>query len=122
MVGIGEHIDRNGVHCNFVIKPELKNQWSSEAKKMMINKCGNVFKKHFEGKSVRFEELIQHQKYLWTTDCPDELTNIPQCWNASLNLGNELHKDCDGDRSFAVWVSNNKESSKSSRYLLGGSN
>jgi len=118
MVGIGEHIDRNGVHCDFVIKPEFRNQWSSEVEKTMMKKSGFIFKKHFGGKSVGFEEMIQHQKYLWAPDCPDEVTDVPRCWNASLNLGNEMHRDRDGDRSFAVWVSNNKESSKSSWYLL----
>ncbi len=85
---------------------------------MRMSKRGNIFITHFEGKPVGFEEMIQHQKYLWTKNCPDELTDVPRCWNASLNLGNELHNDPDGDRSFSVWVSNNKEASKSSRYIL----
>jgi len=118
MVGIGEHIDRKGVHCIFVIKPELRNQWSNEAEKITLQKCGNIFKKHFENKPVGFKELLLKQKFLWPTDCPDELTDVPQCWNASLNLGNELQNDCDGDRSFAVWINNKKESSNISWYLL----
>ncbi len=52
--------------------------------------------------------MIEHQRNLWATECfdecVDELTDIPRCWNASLNLGNEKHNDHDGDRSFAVWV------------------
>ena len=44
MVGIGEHIDRNGNHCNFVIKPELRNQWSHEAEKVTLEKCGRISK------------------------------------------------------------------------------
>ena len=93
MVGIGEHIDRKGVHCIFVIKPELRNQWSNEAEKITLQKCGNIFKKHFENKPVGFKELLLKQKFLWPTDCPDELTDVPQCWNASLNSGNEKHND-----------------------------
>jgi hypothetical protein len=62
--------------------------------------------------------MIQQQRYLWPIDCPDELTDVPRCWNASLNLGNEKHNDNVGTRSFAVWVSNNKESSETSWYLL----
>jgi hypothetical protein len=104
MVGIGEHIDRNGNHCNFVIKPELRNQWINEAEKVTLEKCGSIFKKHFGDKPVGFKEMIQQQRYLWPIDCPNELTDVPRCWNASLNLGNEKHNDNDGTRSFAVWV------------------
>jgi hypothetical protein len=55
--------------------------------------------------------MIQKQRYLWPIDCPNELTDVPRCWNASLNLGNEKHNDNYG-------VSNNKESSETSWYLL----
>lgn len=41
----------------------------------------------------------------------------PKCWNASENLGNELHRDKDDDHSFAVWVNSNGGESKS-WYLL----
>ena len=114
MVGIGEHLDRKGNHCNFVINPKLRNQWSNEAETTMMNKCGSIFKKHFGDKPVGFKEMIQQQRYLWPIDCPNELTDVPRCWNASLNLGNEKHNDNDGTRSFAVWVSNKKETSKTS--------
>ena len=110
--GIGEHIDRNGNHCNFVIKPQLRNQWSNEDEKLSLEKCGSIFKKHFGDKPVGFEEMIQQQRYLWPMDCSDELTDVPRCWNASLNLGNEIHNDNDGTRSYAVWVSNKKETSE----------
>ena len=59
MVGIGEHLDRKGNHCNFVINPKLRNQWSNEAEKTMMNKCGIIFKKHFGNKPVGFKEMIQ---------------------------------------------------------------
>jgi hypothetical protein len=84
----------------------------------MMNKCGIIFKKHFRNKPVGFKEMIQQKRYLWPIDCPNELTDVPRCWNASLNLGNEKHNDNDGTRYFAVWVSNNKESSETSWYLL----
>jgi hypothetical protein len=64
MVGIGEHTDRNGNHCNFVIKPEMRNQWKNEAEKITLNECGNIFKKHFGDKPVRFKEMIQQQRFL----------------------------------------------------------
>ena len=92
MVGIGEHLDRKGNHCNFVINPKLRNQWSNEAEKTMMNKCGIIFKKRFGNKPVGFKEMIQQQRNLWPIDCPNELTDVPRYWNASLNLGNEKHK------------------------------
>jgi hypothetical protein len=77
----------------------------------------HIQKKNWD-KPVGFKEMIQQQRYLWPIDCPDELTDVPRCWNASLNLGNEKHNDYDGTRSFAVWVSNNKESSETSWYFI----
>ncbi len=58
MVGIGEYIDRNGNHCNFVIKPVLRNQWSNKAEKVTLEKCGSIFKKHFGDKPIEFKEMI----------------------------------------------------------------
>ena len=118
MVGIGPHVDRKGVLCDFVIKQEFRNQWSHETEKITLQKCGDIFKKHFSDKPVGFNEMIEKQKFLWPMDCLSELTDFPRCWNASLNLGNELHNDYDGTRSFAVWVSNNKESASTSWFLL----
>lgn len=118
MVGIGSRVDRKGVFCDFVIKPEFRKQWSREAEKVTLQRCGDIFKRHFSDKPVGFNEMIEKQKFLWPMDCPDELTDFPQCWNGSLNLGNELHNDNDGTRSFAVWVSNNEESPSTSWYLL----
>jgi hypothetical protein len=77
MVGIGEHTDRFGNHCNFVIKPELRNSWTNEAEKLILKECGHIFEKHFGDKPVGFKEMIQQQKYLWPIDCPDELTDVP---------------------------------------------
>jgi hypothetical protein len=52
MVGIGKHLDRKGNHCDFVINQKLRNQWSNEAEKTMMNKCGIIFKKLFWDKPV----------------------------------------------------------------------
>jgi hypothetical protein len=118
MVGVGEHLDRKGDHCDFVIKPKLRKKWSNEAEKTILNKCGCIFKKYFGKKTVGFKEMLQQQRELWPIDFPNELTDVPRCRNASLNLGNEKHNNNDGTRSFAVWVSNKKESSNTSWYLL----
>jgi hypothetical protein len=36
MVGIGEHINRNGQHTDFVLRPKFRTLWSNEEEKMTI--------------------------------------------------------------------------------------
>ena len=117
MVGIGEHLNRNGQHTDFVLKPKYRTMWSNEEEKMMMSKCGRIFEAQFNNKSVGYKEMIEHQKHLWPNNCPNMVTDVPRCWNASRNLGNELHNDGDADRSFAVWTNEKKNHSKS-WYLL----
>ncbi len=62
--------------------------------------------------------MIKKQKELWPNECPCELTNLPLCFNASENLGNEMHRDKDAARSFAVWVNKEGDVSSKSWYLL----
>lgn len=108
MVGIGEHLNRNGQHTDFVLKPKYRTMWSNEEEKMTMSKCGGIFEAQFKDKSVGYKEMIDHQKRVWPDNCPSRVTDIPRCWNASQNLGNELHNDCDADRSFAVWTNEKK--------------
>ena len=117
MVGIGEHLNRNGHHTDFVLRPKFRTMWSNEEEKMTMSKCGGIFEAQFKDKSVGYKEMIEHQKRLWPNNCPSRVNDIPRCWNASQNLGNELHNDCDADRSFAVWTNEKKFHSKS-WYLL----
>jgi hypothetical protein len=117
MVGIGEHINRNGQHTDFVLRPKFRTMWSNEEEKMTMSKCGGIFEAQFKDKSVGYKEMIEHQKRLWPNNCPSRVTDIPRCWNASKNLGNELHNDGDADRSFAVWT-NEKKNPSHSWYLL----
>ena len=44
--------------------------------------------------------MLAHQHYLYGGQCPA----WPLCWQLSYWLGNAMHNDRDGDRSFAVWV------------------
>ena len=108
MVGIGEHLNRNGQHTDFVLKPKFRTMWTIEEEKMTMSKCGRIFEAQFKDKSVGYKEMIDHQKRVWPDNCPSRVTDIPRCWNASQNLGNELHNDCDADRSFAVWTNEKK--------------
>ena len=118
MVGIGEHIDRNGQHTDFVLKPKFRTRWSNEEEKVTMNKCGGIFEAQFKDKCVGYHEMIEHQKYIWPNKCPGKVTDVPRCWNASQNLGNELHNDNDAYRSFAVWINKNKGLPSKSWYLL----
>ena len=79
---------------------------------MTMSKCGGIFEAQFKDKSVGYKEMIEHQKRLWPTNCPCMVTDVPRCWNASRNFGNELHNDGDADRSFAVWTNEKKNSFK----------
>jgi hypothetical protein len=118
MVGIGEHLNRFGQHTDFVLRPKFRTMWSNEEEKMTMSKCGGIFEAQFKDKSVGYKEMIEHQKHLWPTNCPSRVTEVPRCWNASKNLGNELHNDRDADRSFAVWINKNTGETSKSWYLL----
>ena len=50
--------------------------------------------KHFGGRNVGWEDD------LW----PNPKPKTARCWDASENLGNSCHTDCDYARSFAVWL------------------
>jgi len=106
MVGIGEHLNRNGQHTDFVLKPKYRTMWSNEEEKMMMSKCGRIFEAQFNNKSVGYKEMIEHQKHLWPNNCPNMVTDVPRCWNASRNLGKELSIEiCHG-----TWISWNGRS------------
>ena len=62
--------------------------------------------------------MLKKQKELWPVDCPEGWVDLPLCFNASENLGNELHRDKDGARSFAVWVNKKGDLSKSWHLLF----
>jgi hypothetical protein len=117
MVGIGEHLTPTDGHCNFVEYKPCRNHWSTSKEKLTLYECGKIFTKHFLGKNVGYEEMLVKQRDLWPAECPDILTNYPLSYSASKNLGNELHRDNDAARSFAVWV-NKKGNESKSWYLL----
>jgi hypothetical protein len=75
-----------------------------------MNKCGDIFifEAQFKDKCVGNDKMIKHQKYIWPNECLGKVTDVPRCWSASQNLGNELQNDNDADRSFAVWINKNK--------------
>ncbi len=117
MVGIGEHhIPKDG-HCNFVEDKACRKHWSLTAEKLTLYECGKIFSKQFLGKNVGYEEMLAKQRELWPAECPDIITDYPISYSASMNLGNEKHRDNDAAQSFAVWVNKKGDASKS-WYLL----
>ena len=120
MIGIGDHlaIFPHKHLTNFVIDKEFRNQESITMEKKILSECGTIFCNHFIDRNVGFEEMMSRQMMLWPHD-PSKSYEYwcPRCWNASENLGNEMHRDKDGDRSFAVWV-NSKGDASTSWYLL----
>jgi hypothetical protein len=120
MVGVGEHVNWHGQHTDFVLKPKFRSRWSHEEEKLIMYKCGLIFAAQFQDKCVGYREMIQHQKEIFWPNkkCPSYVGVTPRCWNASQNLGNELHNDHDADRSFAVWTRKKKHLPAKSWYLL----
>ena len=117
MIGVGEHLDMHGKHCNFVLKDEKRHMWTDTNENLIMMDCGQIFEKHFGGKDVGYHDMIAKQKTVWPTNCPSRLSDHPRSYSASCNLGNELHRDNDAARSFAVWVNEKGDESKS-WYLL----
>ena len=97
MVGIADHLDYYGYRSKFVIHDEEAR--SKVGRGLVL--AGAAFAKHFGERDVEFNEMLQLQRKLW----PDGTPSIPQCWDASSNLGNSCHTDLDAWRSYAVWLS-----------------
>jgi hypothetical protein len=97
MVGIGDGLGYDGDIHRFVMKNELlrgKLVWDLHYVASM------QFAKHFGGRNVGWEDMLQCQYDLW----PNPKPKSARCWDASENLGNSCHTDRDNARSFAVWL------------------
>lgn len=97
MVGFGDHL-HNGQLKKFALSAsdDTKNCCVPN----IIQDVGNIFEQQFTSLDCGFQEMMTLQSELW----PDGTTHIPQCWVASCSLGNSMHVDNDGSRSFAMWL------------------
>ena len=99
MVGAWDHLRRDGFRGRFYV-PQ-----GGAAARQRVSSCvelgGRAFDTHFRGRGVGWEEMLQEQRRLWPNGTPW----WPQHWDASWNLGNAMHCDADGARSYAVWLS-----------------
>ena len=83
---------------------EKRHMWTDTKEILFMIDCGQIFKKKIGGKDVGYNDMIAKQKTVWPTNCLGRLTDHACSLSASCNLGNELHRDNDATRSFAVWV------------------
>ena len=97
MVGAGDHLRRDGLIGRFVVTDAQARQHVSSA----LELAGTIFSQQFKGEGVGYEEMLEEQARLWPNGTP----RWPMHWDASWDLGNSMHRDADGARSFAIWMS-----------------
>ena len=97
MVGAGQHMRRTGFVGPFYTDSEQSKRQLAAAMEVGGARLGE----HFAGRGVGWEEMLEVQGEMWPGG-----GNWPRCWDASDGLGNALHCDPDGWRSYAAWVSN----------------
>jgi hypothetical protein len=66
-----------------------------------MEQAGRAFIRRWTGARVEFEQLLEDQQRLWGA----KSRPWPLCWDMSDGLGNAMHVDPDGHRSYAVWLS-----------------
>ena len=111
MVGVGEHLRRDGLRGSFVVSSEGARR--SVAAGMEAG--GHDFARHFGGKGNGWEEVMATQRRLWPKGAPSR----PACWNASVDLGNAMHRDFDGAPCFALWMAREGHAGRSRSWWLG---
>lgn len=110
MVGIGDHLAYDGQMHPFVMKNEQKRG----ALAHKLHSASAQFAKHFSGRGVGWEEMLELQAERWPKPTPKGA----KCWDASQDLGNACHTDRDGARSFAVWLRAQPDGCECAWYFL----
>ena len=98
MKGVASHLRRDGKVGQFVV---VGGEAARRQVASGIEVAGAIFSRHFIGREVGFEGMLDLQRSTWPSGTPP----WPQCWAISQNLGNAMHVDPDGARSYAVWLS-----------------
>ena len=94
MWGVGDHLRRDGLRGAFATHDDAGRHRVAS----VMEVAGGIFHRHYVGKGLGFEEMVQEQQRLWQSP------TWPVCWDVSRNLGNACHRDADGWRCYAVWV------------------
>ena len=97
MVGVGEHLRRDGHVANFVVTDAAARARVAAG----MEQAGQAFGRRWTGAGVEYEQLLENQDRLWGA----KSRRWPLCWDMSDGLGNAMHVDPDGHRSYAVWLS-----------------
>ena len=97
MVGVGEHLRRDGHVANFVVTDAAARARVAAG----MEQAGRAFGRRWTGAGVEYEHLLDDQDRLWGA----KSRPWPLCWDMSDGLGNAMHVDPDGHRSYAVWLS-----------------
>ena len=97
MVGVGEHLRRDGHVANFVVADAQARARVAAG----MEQAGAAFIRRWMLHGVEFEQLLEDQNRLWGA----KSRPWPLCWDMSDGLGNAMHVDPDGHRSYAVWLS-----------------
>ena len=114
MVGVADHLRRDGTVGSYVIRGE-----ASRAQIYAdMERLGHMFDRHFSGRGVGFEGMMQRQGELWRHSGRGGAHHYPQCWDASIDYSSAQHVDRDGDRSFARWFARHGHASRSRRWWL----
>ena len=108
MVGAGMHMRRTGYAGPFYLITAGSKRRVASA----MEKAGRDFHRHWVGRGAGYEEMLNLQREAFPKGTPD----WPRHWDASQNLGNAMHLDPDGARSYAVWLSEHGHRSRSQRW------
>ena len=115
MVGVGEHLRRDGQVAPFVLQGGEKGR---EQIKRDMKSMGALFSRQFAGRWVGFEQMLERQGQLWRSLQQGDASEHPWCWDMSWDLGNAEHQDRDGWRSYARWFARHGHASESRAWWL----
>ena len=115
MVGVGEHLRRDGQVAPFILKG---GEGGREQIHRDMESMGGLFREQFAGRGVGYEEMLERQGQLWRSRQQGDLSERPVCWDMSWDLGNAEHCDRDGWRSYARWFARHRHASASRAWWL----
>ena len=101
MVGVGDHAAYDGRVRKFVTTDAVARRHVAAAMEV----GGMHLDRLMRGRGLGWEDMLAQQREGWPAGTPW----WPQCWDASEDLGNAMHRDRDGAPSFAQWLARNRQ-------------
>jgi hypothetical protein len=99
MVGVGKHAPYGCLTDFTTIGDEATHRRVCAGMEV----AGGLFHKHFSGKGVGFESMLEQQQRLYE-GAGRRAHAWPMHWSCTSNIGNPMHVDHDEARSYAVWI------------------